>query len=69
MLRSHAFYSFSEFGFGILDDMAFIENTVEPIPVLEARDVVADYFVRCDNDVVFLQGRQKSRSIFRVAGV
>ena len=57
VLRSHAFNRFREFGFGVLDDVTFIKDTIEPVHMFKIRDIVSNDFVRCNDHIVFFQRR------------
>lgn len=55
MICTNTLHGLGELGLGILDDMAFVQNTVVPAQWLEISDVVSDDFVRSDNDVILVQ--------------
>ena len=69
MLGPYTFDSFGKFCFGVLDDVAFVENTVQPVNIVQIRNVVADDFVGCDDNVEGLQFQQESRPFSGIPGV
>ena len=55
MLRTYTFNGLREFGFCILNDMTFVQDTVEPVRLFEMVDIVPNHFVRRDDDIVRVQ--------------
>ena len=69
MVGSNTLHSLREFSFRILDNVTLIQNAVVPVQVLEACNVVANYFIRSNHDVVRFNLREESASFSRIARV
>lgn len=69
MLCLNGFNGLGQLGLRILDHMSLIQNAVEPVNIFQARDVVANNFVRRDDNVFGSQLREDPRTLFRIPSV
>lgn len=69
MLSAYALDSFGDLRLCVLDDMAFVENTIQPVKTLELSNIIPNNFVRGYDNVVRAQHGEQLVSFSSVAGI